>query len=195
MLWFVIAGILILWSIAYHLSGTGTGGSSIGAWFRKWSIRRMTWTKRVGGAGKETGKNQEEGRDAQATRKRVVWASPTFAQTITVLVLIGSALCLTFIGDDYIAVSLPILLEETSAERRFLFSSRNSQRRVHSEDIAAINLTLEVQGLPRLLSERNELSLLYNTRPLPPTSTKPPRCLYQLDSATKSSLVRSNEDL
>ncbi|GAA6020864.1 hypothetical protein JCM11491_000009 [Sporobolomyces phaffii] len=103
-LWFVIAGTLILWSIAYHLSGTGTGGSSLGAWFRKWSIRRITWTKRVGGGtGKETGISQEEGRNTQTTRKRVVWASPTFAQTITVLVLIASALCLTFIGDDYIA--------------------------------------------------------------------------------------------
>lgn len=102
----MIAGTLILWSIAYHLSGTGTGGSSLGAWFRKWSIRRITWTKRVGGAtAKETTRTDEEGRNTQSTRKRVVWASPTFAQTITVLVLIGSALCLTFIGDDYIAVS------------------------------------------------------------------------------------------
>lgn len=64
----------------------------------------------MGGTGKETGKVTEEGRDAQATRKKVVWASPTFAQTITVLVLIGSALCLTFIGDDYIAVSTNFLL-------------------------------------------------------------------------------------
>jgi hypothetical protein len=105
-LWFVIAGTLILWSIVYHLSGTGTGGSSLGAWFRKWSIRRITWTKRVGGSkGKETGISQEEGRNTSATRKKVVWASPTFAQTITVSVLIASALCLTFIGHDYIAVS------------------------------------------------------------------------------------------
>ncbi|BGP16347.1 hypothetical protein JCM10213v2_004349 [Rhodosporidiobolus nylandii] len=44
-LWFAIVGILILWSIAYHLSGTGTGGSALGAWFRKWSIRRITWTR------------------------------------------------------------------------------------------------------------------------------------------------------
>ncbi|GAA5993813.1 hypothetical protein JCM5350_007858 [Sporobolomyces pararoseus] len=99
-LWFVIAGTLILWSIAYHLSGTGTGGSSLGAWFRKWSIRRITWTKRVG---KESGSMQEEGKGTSTTRKKVVWASPTFAQTITVSVLIASALCLTFIGDDYIA--------------------------------------------------------------------------------------------
>ncbi|GAA6060092.1 hypothetical protein JCM10212_003500 [Sporobolomyces blumeae] len=106
-LWFVIAGTLILWSVAYQLSGTGTGGSSLGAWFRKWSIRRITWTKRVGGgrgnASKEATKLQEEGRGTQATRKKVVWASPTFAQMITVGVLIASALCLTFIGDDYIA--------------------------------------------------------------------------------------------
>ncbi|GAA5947950.1 hypothetical protein JCM3765_007042 [Sporobolomyces pararoseus] len=99
-LWFVIAGTLILWSIAYHLSGTGTGGSSLGAWFRKWSIRRITWTRRVG---KESANTQEEGKGTSSTRKKVVWASPTFAQTITVSVLIASALCLTFIGDDYIA--------------------------------------------------------------------------------------------
>ncbi|GAA5925650.1 ferric reductase family protein [Sporobolomyces koalae] len=103
-LWFVIAGTLILWSIAYHLSGTGTGGSSLGAWFRKWSIRRITWTKRVGAASaNESGPGHETARGTQTTRKKVVWASPTFAQTITVLVLIASALCLTFIGPDYIA--------------------------------------------------------------------------------------------
>jgi hypothetical protein len=36
-------------------------------------------------------------------RKKVVWASPTLAQTITVLVLVAAALCVSLIGDDYIA--------------------------------------------------------------------------------------------
>ncbi|GAA5953913.1 hypothetical protein JCM21900_003051 [Sporobolomyces salmonicolor] len=106
-LWFILVGTLIIWSAAYHLSGTGTGGSSLGAWFRKWSIRRITWTKRVGGGQtKEVGKSQEEGgREAttQTTRKKVVWASPTFAQMITIGVLIVAALCLSFVGDDYVA--------------------------------------------------------------------------------------------
>ncbi|GAA5858165.1 hypothetical protein JCM1840_001066 [Sporobolomyces johnsonii] len=108
MLWFILLGILIIWSAAYHLSGTRTGGSSLGAWFRKWSIRRITWTKRVGGGGaKEVGKVQEEGggrgATTQTTRKKVIWASPTFAQMITIGVLVVAALCLSFVGDDYIA--------------------------------------------------------------------------------------------
>ncbi|GAA5923686.1 hypothetical protein JCM1841_004827 [Sporobolomyces salmonicolor] len=107
MLWFILVGTLIIWSAAYHLSGTGTGGSPLGAWFRKWSIRRITWTKRVGGGRtKEVGKSQEEGgrgATTQTARKKVVWASPTFAQMITIGVLIVAALCLSFVGDDYIA--------------------------------------------------------------------------------------------
>ncbi|GAA5975943.1 hypothetical protein JCM11641_002845 [Rhodosporidiobolus odoratus] len=110
-LWFIIIGTLILWSTVYHLSGTGTGGSAIGAWFRKISIRRITWTRSVGGSSGSGGRSKvgidpsavEEGTGASRTRKKVVWASPTLAQVVAVLVLIGAALCVSFIGDDYIA--------------------------------------------------------------------------------------------
>ncbi|GAA6013798.1 hypothetical protein JCM10207_008194 [Rhodosporidiobolus poonsookiae] len=116
-LWIVIAGTLALWSAVYHLSGTGKGGTAIGAWFRKWSIRRITWTRSVssgGAAGTATATAATEksalglddlgieGEGAR-TRKKVVWASPTLAQTLTVLVLVVAAVCLSFIGDDYIA--------------------------------------------------------------------------------------------
>ncbi|GAA5873996.1 hypothetical protein JCM8547_001596 [Rhodosporidiobolus lusitaniae] len=107
-LWFVLVGTLLLWSILYHLSGSGTGGSAVGAWFRKISIRRLTWTRSVGGGGLglDTSGVEPEGEKAaaaQRTRKKVVWASPTLAQTVTVLVLVGAAVCLSFVGDDYIA--------------------------------------------------------------------------------------------
>ncbi|BGP08319.1 hypothetical protein JCM10049v2_004166 [Rhodotorula toruloides] len=104
-LWFAIIGTLIVWSAVYHLAGTGTGGSALGAWFRKWSIRRITWTKKVGGTGPGAGTGEAE-KDAQGTtgvRKKVVFASPTFAQMIAVGVLVLIALLVSFIGDDYIA--------------------------------------------------------------------------------------------
>ncbi|GAA5896172.1 hypothetical protein JCM8208_007549 [Rhodotorula glutinis] len=100
-LWFAIMGILVLWSLAYHLSGssTRTGGSALGAWFRKWSIRRITWTKRVGAGGTAA----EKGETAKGTgRKKVVWASPTVAQMIAVATLIVIAILASFLGDDYI---------------------------------------------------------------------------------------------
>lgn len=107
-LWFAILGTLIVWSIAYNLSGTGTGGSALGAWFRKWSIRRITWTKRVGGSGQGAGSGKaEEGQspEVSSSRRKVIFASPTVAQMIAVGVLILLALLCSFVGDDYIAVS------------------------------------------------------------------------------------------
>jgi len=102
-LWFVIVGILVLWSVAYHLSGssTRTGGSALGAWFRKFSIRRITWTRRVGAGGAAA----EKGEAAKGTgRKKVVFASPTVAQMIAVATLIVIAILASFLGDDYIKV-------------------------------------------------------------------------------------------
>ncbi|GAA5875926.1 hypothetical protein JCM3774_005819 [Rhodotorula dairenensis] len=103
-LWFAIIGTLIVWSVVYNLSGTGTGGSALGAWFRKWSIRRITWTKRVQ-ADRGGGSKAEEGRSpgTAGTRRRVIFASPTVAQMIAVGVLILVALLCSFVGDDYIA--------------------------------------------------------------------------------------------
>ncbi|GEM09818.1 ferric reductase transmembrane component 2 precursor [Rhodotorula toruloides] len=104
-LWFAIVGALIVWSAVYRLAGTGTGGSALGAWFRKWSIRRITWTKKVGGTGADSGTGEAE-KGAQGTtgvRKKVVSASPTFAQMIAVGVLVLIALLVSFVGDDYIA--------------------------------------------------------------------------------------------
>ncbi|GJN90577.1 hypothetical protein Rhopal_003589-T1 [Rhodotorula paludigena] len=100
-LWIAIGGGLVLWSIAYHLSGTRTGGSALGAWFRKWSVRRMTWTKRVGGGDAAVGAS-EKGDDAARGRKKVIWASPTYAQMICVAILIVVAVLASFAGDDYI---------------------------------------------------------------------------------------------
>ncbi|GAA6040169.1 hypothetical protein JCM8097_004161 [Rhodosporidiobolus ruineniae] len=110
-LWFVIVGTLILWSAVYHLARFSSGGSALGAWFRKWSIRRITWTKTVGGSEKGGKQASQFGLDqtgvqeggAARTRKKVVWASPTLAQTIPLVVLVAAALCVSFIGDDYIA--------------------------------------------------------------------------------------------
>lgn len=102
-LWIAVGGGLVLWSIAYHLSGTRTGGSALGAWFRKWSIRRITWTKRVGGGDATVGAS-EKGDDAARGRKKVIWASPTYAQMICVVILIVVAVLASFAGDDYIKV-------------------------------------------------------------------------------------------
>lgn len=101
-LWFAIPGTLLLWSAAYHISGssTRTGGSAVGAWFRKWSIRRITWTRRVGSGG-GSGAAAEKG-DGARSRKKVVWASPTVAQMIAVATLIVVAILASFVGDDYI---------------------------------------------------------------------------------------------
>ncbi|GAA6058177.1 hypothetical protein JCM3770_004081 [Rhodotorula araucariae] len=101
-LWFAIIGTLLLWSLAYHLSGssTRTGGSALGAWFRKWGIRRITWTRRVGGA---TSAAEEKGGDAARSRKKVIWSSPTVAQMLAVFTLIAVAILASFVGDDYIA--------------------------------------------------------------------------------------------
>ncbi|BGO99874.1 hypothetical protein NBRC10513v2_004102 [Rhodotorula toruloides] len=104
-LWFAIVGTLIVWSAVYHLAGTGTGGSALGAWFRKWSIRRITWTKKVGGTGPgaRTGEAEKGAQGTTGVRKKVVFASPTFAQMIAVGVLVLIALLVSFVGDDYIA--------------------------------------------------------------------------------------------
>ena len=106
-LWFAILGTLIVWSIAYNLSGTGTGGSALGAWFRKWSIRRITWTKRVGAKGGKAEEGHSPG--TTGTRRKVIFASPTVAQMIAVGVLILVALLCSFVGDDYIAVRVYFL--------------------------------------------------------------------------------------
>ncbi|BGP48271.1 hypothetical protein JCM10450v2_004143 [Rhodotorula kratochvilovae] len=101
-LWFAIGGALLAWSAVYHLSGssTRTGGSALGAWFRKWGIRRITWTRRVGGAGSAA---EEKGGDAARSRKKVIWSSPTVAQMLAVFTLIAVAVLASFVGDDYIA--------------------------------------------------------------------------------------------
>lgn len=106
-LWFAIVGTLIVWSAMYHLAGTGTGGSALGAWFRKWSIRRITWTKKVGGAGEA----EKGAPGTTGVRKKVVFASPTFAQMIAVGVLVLIALLVSFVGDDYISVRSRLILE------------------------------------------------------------------------------------
>lgn len=99
-LWFVVVGTLIVWSVAYHLSGASHGGSALGAWFRKFSIRRIAIR------GKTKRKDAEGGKTVVVGRKSVRWASPTYAQMAVVVALIGVALCLSLIGPDYIAVSV-----------------------------------------------------------------------------------------
>ena len=55
----------------------------------------------IGGKAKRT--DAEGGK--HVVRSKVRWASPTFAQMITVAGMIGVALCLSLIGPDYISVS------------------------------------------------------------------------------------------
>jgi hypothetical protein len=103
-LWIIIVATLVFWSAAYHLSGSGTGGSALGAWFRKYSIRRIM----IGGKNKT--KKKKGGTEGGTTLaavggSKVLWASPTFAQMATIVGLIGVALCLSLAGDDYISVS------------------------------------------------------------------------------------------
>lgn len=68
----------------------------MGAWFRKYSIRRISWGGKV--------KRDVEGKTV-GKGSRVRWASPTYAQMATIVGLIGVALCLSLVGPDYIAVS------------------------------------------------------------------------------------------
>lgn len=70
----------------------------MGAWFRKYSIRRIA----VGGKVK---RKDAEGGEKKVVRSKIRFASPTYAQMATIVGLIGVALCLSFIGPDYIAVS------------------------------------------------------------------------------------------
>lgn len=97
-LWFVVVGTLVIWSLAYHLSGASHGGTAWGAWFRKYSIRRIAIR------GKTKRKDAEGGKSVVVGRKSVRWASPTFAQMAVVIALVAVALCLSFVGPDYISV-------------------------------------------------------------------------------------------
>lgn len=96
-LWILTIGTLVLWSIATHAVGKG-GRGTLGAWFRKWSIRRITFE----------GKGSQRGQGSEGQERRVrkrSWASPTIAQMLAVAGLIVMAVCLTVIGNDYIKVS------------------------------------------------------------------------------------------
>ncbi|KAK4054460.1 hypothetical protein OIV83_000954 [Microbotryomycetes sp. JL201] len=96
-LWFVVLGTLVIWSVAHRLAGSGRGGSALGAVFRKFFVRRITITKKKKELDAETGKKVAIG------RKGVRFASPTFAQILTIMALIATAVCLSFVGPDYIA--------------------------------------------------------------------------------------------
>lgn len=96
-LWIVTIGTLVLWSIATHTVGK-RGRGTLGAWFRKWSIRRITF----GGKGSQ----RVQGSEGQEKRVRKrSWASPTIAQMLAVGGLVVMAVCLTVVGNDYIKVS------------------------------------------------------------------------------------------
>lgn len=92
----------------------------MGAWFRKYSIRRIA----VGGKVK---RKDAEGGQKKVVRSKIRFASPTYAQMATIVGLIGVALCLSFIGPDYIAVSGNVALMCARAELRlrFVFAAYN----------------------------------------------------------------------
>ncbi|KAI5480795.1 ferric reductase transmembrane component 2 precursor [Pseudohyphozyma bogoriensis] len=93
--WIIVVFTLVVWSLAYQLSGPG--GGAVGAWFRKWSIRRIAF----GGKLVPTKDGVEP---AKGDRRRTrMWASPTIAQMMAVVGLIGLALGLSLIGPDYIS--------------------------------------------------------------------------------------------
>ncbi|SCZ88186.1 BZ3500_MvSof-1268-A1-R1_Chr2-1g04245 [Microbotryum saponariae] len=99
-LWFAIAGVLILWSLVYQLSGASRG-SALSALFRKYSIKRFViQTKKPKKAQKGT---EEEARPVPVvSRSRVRLASPTYAQIIVLLALVALSCCLSFLGVSYI---------------------------------------------------------------------------------------------
>ncbi|SCV72183.1 BQ2448_4877 [Microbotryum intermedium] len=99
-LWFAIAGVLIFWSLVYQLSGASKG-SALGAFFRKYSIKRFViQTKKPKKAKKGS---MEEGRPAPVvSRSRVRLASPTYAQIAVLLALVALSCCLSFLGVSYI---------------------------------------------------------------------------------------------
>ncbi|KAM0753167.1 hypothetical protein T439DRAFT_378880 [Meredithblackwellia eburnea MCA 4105] len=91
-MWMVLYGLLILWSIASHLSPPGSG--RFGAILRKYSIRRIVFSgKRKLGEQPKVNK--------KGVRKRMV-ASPTIAQMFAIVALIALAFCLSLIGPDYL---------------------------------------------------------------------------------------------
>ncbi|KAM0791379.1 hypothetical protein ACM66B_005844 [Microbotryomycetes sp. NB124-2] len=96
-LWFVVVGTLVIWSVAHRLAGSGRGGSAFGAICRKFFVRRITITKKKKQLDAETGKKIAVG------RKGVRFASPTFAQILAISALIATAVCLSFVGPDYIS--------------------------------------------------------------------------------------------
>ncbi|KAK4053901.1 hypothetical protein OIO90_003738 [Microbotryomycetes sp. JL221] len=100
-LWFVVIGTLVVWSIAHRLAGSGTGGTAVGALFRKYFVRRITFTKKKKLTDAEY--DVSTGKHVQVGRKGVRFASPTFAQILTILALIVTSVCLSFVGPDYIA--------------------------------------------------------------------------------------------
>lgn len=91
MLWMAVVGTLVLWSIASHASGNG---GFVSAAFRKVGILRIAWG---------TGRRTEKSGGKTRTVGKKGWFSPTVGQMTAIVLLIGMAVCLSVLGDNYIA--------------------------------------------------------------------------------------------
>ena len=85
LLWIIFGIVFVTWSVL-HVLFRGSGGSSLTAFLRKYTIRRYAL---INGSKKNT-------------HKHAKWFTPTVAQMLTMLLILLASFCLSYIGPDYI---------------------------------------------------------------------------------------------
>jgi hypothetical protein len=118
----------------------------------------------------------------------VIWASPTLAQTITVLVLVAAALCVSLIGDDYIAPTTCTFGGECGYQA---YGNTGSSFRLSSPLLSHALTMIHPQVLRSRPTAPNVLFLLFVTPPSPPTPSL--ILLHPLASSPPRSMSTSAE--